>query len=72
MFRYIKEGYLRGIGILRFGNREVLNIMGTYDPTQFGLGVNIDFSTNQPLHIGFTVGRMTVYIQLFGIQFYEK
>lgn len=71
MIRFFKEGYLRGFGILRFGTRELLNITGTYDYTQFGLGANIDFTKDQPVHIGFTVGRVTVYIQLFGIQFKE-
>jgi len=72
MIRFIKEGYLRGIGILKIKNRELLNITGTYDYTQFGLGANIDFTITQPIHIGFTIGRLIVYIQIFGIQFYEK
>ena len=69
MIRYIKEGSLRGFGILKLGNREVINITGSYDSTQFGLGINIDCSKYQPIHIGFTLGRLTVYIQLFGVQF---
>lgn len=69
MIRYIKEGYLRGIGIFRFGNREVINVTGSYDFTQFGLGANIDFTKQCPVHIGFTIGKLTVYIQLFGVQF---
>ncbi len=71
MIRLIKEGYLRGIGVLKFKNRELLNITGTYDFTQFGLGVNIDFSVTTPVHVGFTIGRLTVYIQVLGVQFYE-
>lgn len=69
LFRIIKEGYLRGFGVLRFGNREVLNVTGTYDFTQFGLGANIEFTKQNPVHIGFTIGKLTVYIQLFGLQF---
>lgn len=69
MIRYINEGYLRGIGILRFGKREAINITGTYDHTQFGFGANIDFTKRCPIHIGFTIGKLTVYIQLFGLQF---
>jgi hypothetical protein len=71
MIRLIKEGYLRGIGILKIKNRELLNITGTYDYTQFGLGANIEFTIQQPIHIGFTIGRLTVYIQVLGVQFYE-
>lgn len=71
MFRLINEGCLKGFGIVKFGDREVINITGSFDITQFELGINISFTKVCPLHIGCTIGSFTFYIQFFGIQFFE-
>ena len=71
MIRLIKVGYLRGLGVLRIKNRELLNITGHYDNTQSSLGVNFECNYEQFIHIGFTIGRLSVYIQVLGIQFYD-
>lgn len=72
MFRLIKEGCIKGFGILRFNNRELVNVTGALDITQFEFGINLNMSKTCPLHIGFTVGKFTMYIQFFGVQFYEN
>ena len=72
MIRLINDGYLRGLGILRIKNRELLNITGHYDDlTQVSLGVNFECNYEQPIHIGFNFGSLSVYIQVLGIQFYD-
>lgn len=71
MFRYIKQGYLKGLGIIRLGNRELFNLTGTYDHTQFELGMNINFTKDCLIHVGLTIGKVTVYIQILGKQFYK-
>ena len=71
MIRLIKVGDLRGLGVLRIKNRELLNITGHYDNTQSSLGVNFECNYEQPIHIVFNFGSLSVYIQVLGIQFYD-
>lgn len=57
-----------GFGLLFFGKREVVNcIVATNDTTSIGLDINVSHFT--PLHVGFTLGKRTIYVQLFGYQF---
>lgn len=66
--RKLKGPEFIGFGLLFFGKRESVNvILAKNDSASIGLDLN--FSHFTPIHFGVTLGRRTIYIQLFGYQF---
>lgn len=70
MIRFFREGLLYGVGIIPFFNtREVLNIAGMLH-SDWSFSLNISMSKESPLHIGFTIFGLDVFIQFFSCTIY--
>ena len=66
-FRTINEFRFRGFGIGHTGNRELINA-GFSREFEWSWGINLSLSRSVPIHLGVSVGPVTLYLQIMGEQ----
>lgn len=68
MIRKIEENWLKGFGIIPFGERELINL--TWSKRGFNINPQLSFSSHisgdSGLFLGITIWKMSIWLQIMG------